>query len=104
MRLHVQAKSPVSKASFVPLHARTLQRACSCGGMNKTSPECDACRSKRISGAQTKLSISQPGDRFEQEADRAASHVVQPGFDGGAELPVRLRASGSDGVLSDIPE
>lgn len=52
-----------------------LQRKCACGGTPGPSGECEGCKRKRLA-LQTKLAINQPGDRFEQEADRMADAVV----------------------------
>jgi hypothetical protein len=45
-----------------------LQRKCACGG------GCPRCKEEL--GIQTKLKISEPGDKYEQEADRVADFVV----------------------------
>ncbi len=57
--------------SFFPLSTRMplLQRKCSCGG------GCPRC--KEDLGIQTKLKISEPGDKYEQEADRIADEVMR---------------------------
>ena len=60
-------------ASVTPAPHKTLQRKCACGGMVVSGGECAECRQKRL---QTKLAVNQPGDRFEQEADRKADFVV----------------------------
>jgi len=46
-----------------------LQRQCACGG------GCPRCQDEL--GIQTKLKISEPGDRYEQEADRTADEVMR---------------------------
>ena len=46
-----------------------VQRKCVCGG------GCPGCKTK--AGIQTKLAISEPGDAFEQEADRVADQVMR---------------------------
>jgi len=64
--------------SWSPLQNRgagLLQRKCACGGTTGPTGECDACKKKRL-GLQTKLAINQPGDIYEQEADRIANQVV----------------------------
>jgi hypothetical protein len=110
--------APLSRGSRVGL----LQRKCSCGGTAGADGECEECRKKRSgsqdpSGLQAKLAlghdfshvavrpqprlaIGPPGDRFEQEADRAAEAVV-----GGTSLPggVGPRAA-SPGVQRDDGE
>jgi len=69
-----------------------LQRKCACGGTPGPTGECDEGRKKRGSKSsvqsvghdfnriavdlQPKLRVGQPGERFEQEADRIADDVV----------------------------
>ncbi len=64
------------RRSVVPeswLAGGILQRMCACGGTPGPSGECPECHKKRLAGGlQAKLAISQPGDRWEQEADRMA--------------------------------
>ncbi|HEY9405592.1 MAG TPA: DUF4157 domain-containing protein, partial [Pyrinomonadaceae bacterium] len=59
--------------------SRLLQRKCACGsgGAPGLTGACDDCRDRRLLGLQTKLEISQPGDSFEQEADRVADAVMR---------------------------
>lgn len=54
------------------------QRQCACGGSAGFSGECESCRSNRLLGRplQRKLAISEPRDRYEQEADRIADQVM----------------------------
>ena len=59
--------------SFTRMPDRMLQRKCACGGTVVAGGECAGCRKKRL---QRKLVVNQPGDRFEQEADRMADFVV----------------------------
>ncbi len=56
-----------------------LQRRCACGGMSGPTGECLSCCRIRGLGKplQAKLRINQPGDRFEQEADRVADQVMR---------------------------
>ncbi len=55
------------------LDSATMQRQahCACGG------GCPTCQSQP--SLQTKLAVSAPGDRYEQEADRVAQQVMQSG-------------------------
>ena len=71
----VRAES-ASATSFTRAPGRMLLRKCTCGGKIVTGGECAECRKKRL---QTKLTVNQPGDRFEQEADRMAEFVVRGG-------------------------
>jgi hypothetical protein len=59
--------------SFTRMPCTMLQRKCACGGTVVAGGECAECRKKRL---QRKLTVNQPGDRFEQEADRMADFVV----------------------------
>ena len=62
--------------SLTRMPVRMLQRKCACGGTVVAGGECAQCRKKRL---QRKLAVNQPGDRFEQEADRMAEFVVSGG-------------------------
>lgn len=55
-----------------------IQRKCACGGSGK----CEKCKTKDQDGdvpkrVQAKLTINQPGDRYEQEADHVAQQVMR---------------------------
>ena len=60
-----------------------VQRQCACGG-SAAGGECEECKRRRLSAeggailqrSPSGLAVSQPGDRFEQEADRTADAVV----------------------------
>lgn len=53
-----------------------LRRKCACGGSAGLSGECEECGTKKMLGIQTKLTISEPGDQYEQEADWVAEQVM----------------------------
>ncbi len=65
------------------LESQTIQRKCACDG---TCPRCQVRSMKTQrgemrqilhgSGSQSKLSIGEPGDKYEQEADRVADQVM----------------------------
>ena len=74
--LQPNVPAPKPELSFTRAPARILQRKCVCGGTVATGSECAECRKKRL---QTKLTVNQPGDRFEQEADRMADFVIRSG-------------------------
>ena len=69
-----------------------MKRACACGGqagLHGGCPECGPPRPTaqgRLSG-QAKLTVSQPGDPYEQEADRVAEQVMR--------MPVRQLQRGT---------
>ncbi len=74
-----QALAPAAgKAARATPTSTLVQRKCACGGAPGADGECAECRKKRL-GVQTKLRVSLPGDRFEQEADRIADQVVNGG-------------------------
>lgn len=55
-----------------------LQRKCACGSnASALTGECEECGKTRMLGLQTKLAVSEPGDRYEQEADRIADTVMR---------------------------
>lgn len=94
--------------AVTPTRERMLQRACACGGSAGFSGECKECKSKKLLGGamQAKLVINEPGDAYEQEADRVAEQVMRMPA-GGADSPIRSsgalvqrRLSGEDGLLS----
>ena len=64
---------------FTPIHGAMLQRKCACGGSSGLTGSCSACEKKKLVGGQplqTKLAINEPGDMYEQEADRIADQVM----------------------------
>lgn len=63
------------RPSFTPARTGVLQRKCACGGTPGPSGECAECRKKRM--LQPKLTINEPGDKYEQEADRIADQVMR---------------------------
>lgn len=65
-----------SPTSFMPGSGGVLQRRCACGNHTMAGGECEACSKKKRLGLQTKLTINEPGDAYEQEADRIADQVM----------------------------
>jgi len=54
-----------------------LQRKCACGkSAGSVSGECESCQRDKLMGVQTKLRVGASDDPLEQEADRAAQHVL----------------------------
>ena len=91
-----------------PPRACLLQRACACGGSSGLAGSCTECERKKLVGrsVQAKLRINEPGDEYEQEADRVAAQVMQmPGIGDGSSLRpshglVQRRLSEDSAVLS----
>ncbi|MCS6319094.1 MAG: hypothetical protein H8K05_15230, partial [Nitrospira sp.] len=85
-----------------------LQRACACGGSGGLSGTCEECEKKKMTGMslQPKLVINEPGDEYEQEADRVADQVMRmpgvgtPSSFGSAASIVQRRLSGDGALLS----
>jgi hypothetical protein len=67
---------PAPSVQLVPSPGGVLQRKCACGGAAGMSGECEECSKKRRLGLQTKLKVNEPGDSYEQEADRIADQVL----------------------------
>lgn len=96
-----------NQAALRRLSPFVIQRACACGGGGGGLDEgpCPECQKNH---AQTKrLSVSQPGDRFEVEADRAADRVMQTPDSNAfpAPVPVRQRvADGNGGIHTEADD
>jgi Domain of unknown function (DUF4157) len=86
---------PGSPALSLPLRTRQggiVQRKCVCGGVAGTSEECEACSTEPRWGLQRKLAMNEPGDRYEQEADRIADQVMGiPAHPAGHHAPPRIQ-------------
>jgi Domain of unknown function (DUF4157) len=80
--LQRRAAGPRAFRTSIPKRPNTdanmvLQRKCACGGTPASaSGECERCSKMKVAGFQTKLRISEPGDVYEQEADRVADQVI----------------------------
>ena len=76
--LHAESARSVN-AGFTPIHGAMLQRKCACGGSSGLTGSCTECEKKKLVGQplQTKLRINEPGDEYEQEADRVAEQVMR---------------------------
>jgi Domain of unknown function (DUF4157) len=79
-RAQLQMKATPAASQLLLGHG-LLQRACACGGAAGLTGECEDCRMQRMVAraplVQPKLTVSQPGDRYEQEADRVADTVMR---------------------------
>jgi hypothetical protein len=69
----------VATSALMSVQRGLLRPKCACGGTPGPTGECLTCRRKPPFGGilQPKLPIGQPGDRFEQEADRIADEVMR---------------------------
>jgi uncharacterized protein DUF4157 len=110
MSYSAKSQEPASRQnvnSFTPVSGALLQRKCACGGSSGLTGSCSECEQKKMLGQplQTKLRINEPGDAYEQEADRMAEQVMrmaEPNQDSdswqhGATANIQRRIAG-DGV------
>ena len=84
MSYSAKSQEPASRQnanSFTPVSGGLLQRKCACGGASGLSGSCSECETEKMLGRslQTKLRINEPGDVYEQEADRIADQVTAKG-------------------------
>jgi hypothetical protein len=84
--------SPISIQSLSAQTGAIIQRKCACGG------DCPRCQEEppphRGHPLQAKLQVSQPGDVYEQEADRIAEYVMSaPQANRSSTLPHRTEPS-----------
>jgi hypothetical protein len=75
----VPQKDSSKRSAARPNHGGFLQRKCTCGGSSGLTGSCSDCEKKKLLGQplQTKLRINEPGDEYEQEADRVAEQVMR---------------------------
>ncbi len=88
-----------AKSLQAPGASRFLQRKCACGGSaSGLTGKCEECSKKKVQGLQTKLQINDPGDVYEQEADRIAEQVLaKPAHPDVSSAPPRIqRFSGQE--------
>ena len=66
-------------STFKPAPGLVLQRKGACGGSSGLTGSCTECETKKLLGQplQEKLRINEPGDQYEQEADRVADQVMR---------------------------
>lgn len=81
-----------------------LQRKCaSCGNHTMAGSECRACGKKRL---QMKLQVNNPGDIYEQEADRIADQVMALSAHhavSGASLRIQRLSGQQNGKMDEAP-
>src|SRR6478736_7296695 len=95
-----QKRSPMGspRSLLRPSQSGILQRKCACGGAAGMSGECEECSKKPQLGLQTNLKVNEPGDAYEQEADRIAEEVAAPAHPAVSGAPPRIqRFSGQPG-------
>jgi hypothetical protein len=90
-----------------------LQRQCTCGESARLTGVCQDCQKKKLMGKplQAKLRINEPGDQYEQEADRIAEQVMrmpdidlnEPRSPSRSPLVQRQATVGGTGVMEAPP-
>jgi len=103
MNRRSQSQMAQSAQSTMPQTGGLLQRKCACGNHTIAGGECQECGKKRL---QTKLQVNEPGDVYEQEADRIADQVMAtPAHHAVRAAPPRIqRFSGqANGQMVEAP-
>jgi Domain of unknown function (DUF4157) len=73
MTARTRARPPqATLPTFIPARRGLLQRKCACGNQTIAGGSCEECSKKKRLALQTKLTVNEPGDTYEQEADRIA--------------------------------
>ena len=101
---------PQVKPASPAANSFMVQRKCACGA-DTSSGECEGCRENKLLGIQTKLRISEPGDAYEQEADRVADEVMRmPEPANGSEIQkaspnfvVQRRTPNASSAIAEAP-
>jgi hypothetical protein len=94
MNARLQTQTKVAPwPSFMPVQRRLLQRKRACSN-HGSGGECEECSKKKRLGLQTKLKINEPGDIYEQEADRIADQVMSTPAHTNVSAPRIQRFSG----------
>ncbi|HSA87019.1 MAG TPA: DUF4157 domain-containing protein, partial [Nitrospira sp.] len=87
-----------------PPRSNLLARKCACGGSAGMTGECETCKGKKLLGKplQRKLAINEPGDQYEQEADRVAEQVMRMS-EGQSVVPLRRSIHTGEGAMGRTP-
>lgn len=98
-------KSSSTKSGFMPRSGAVLQRQCACGGSSGLTGSCAECGKKKLIGQplQTQLRVNEPGDEYEQEAERVAEQVMrmaESDVSPGRQPGVALQRLDTDGRLA----
>ena len=96
--------SPPALTRLSPSPSGILQRKCACGNPARGG-QCSECSKKQHLGLQTKLTVNEPGDIYEREAERVADQVMAvPPHATISETPARIqRFSGQSQGQTEAP-
>lgn len=94
----------LSRPSTRTAQPTPFQHRCVFGCSAGTGGTCAVCQQKQLLGkpVQAKLRINEPGDQYEQEADRVAEQVMRMP-DGGSLAPLGKSIHTGEGVLARMP-
>lgn len=76
MNRQIANQTQQKSQTATPVSSGVLQRKCACGNHTIAGGECAECDKKKGLSLQTKLKVNEPGDIYEQEADRIAGQVM----------------------------
>jgi Domain of unknown function (DUF4157) len=97
-----------SGRTFTPVPSGLVQRKCAtCGNHTVAGGECTDCKKLKPSSLQTMLTINEPSDRYEQEADRIADQVMaMPAHSTISRSPLNIQrfCGESSGQGNEVPE
>lgn len=77
MERQTATKTKPESTTSSPLSRGILQRKCACGNQSAGGGECAECGKKKQFLQRRAIHLSEPGDRYEQEADRIADVVMR---------------------------
>ncbi|HRJ53115.1 MAG TPA: DUF4157 domain-containing protein [Candidatus Thiothrix moscowensis] len=97
-----------NQTDWMPINGGILQRTCpSCGNHTMVGGECSECgKNKKWKGLQAKLTIGEPDDVYEREADRVADQVMAmqtPVAPRSSPLQIQRFTGHSGGEGMDVP-
>jgi Domain of unknown function (DUF4157) len=79
-------------STLTPSDSALLQRTCACGNHSMAGAKCEECGKQKRLGLQTKLTVNEPGDRYEREPDRIADQVMAtPAHHAVSDAPPRIQ-------------
>lgn len=106
MNRQITNQTQQQKQTATPSAGGLLQRKCACGNHTMAGGDCEECCNKKGLGLQTKLTVNEPGDIYEQEADRIADQVMaMPANSKINDAPPRIQrlVGESSGQLDTVP-
>jgi len=77
MQRQITTKNKAERINSSSLPRGILQRKCACGNQAAGGGECVECGKKKQLLQRRAVHVSEPGDRYEQEADRVAEQVMR---------------------------